>query len=693
MDQKKGTKKFTFGLQTRKTATSNTTTNDVKDNVTDNKRKATTLQATPVPKKRIIEADDEDDFLASAGIVPTSTTQATSSIEDDDPLDAFMADMTEQAKKPVAEPKARRDDLEDEDDIESYVRHMKEKGVVIGKTDRSTQHQRNEDVDSDEEVYSTAAAIDAGQDYDSDKDDVPLKKEIEPLARVDHSTIDYAEVGKCFYQEHPDITAMTNEQTQAIRQALGLHVSGHHIAKPCVSFAHFGFDEDLMAAIIKAGYTEPSAIQKQALPVALEGRDIIGIAKTGSGKTAAFVLPMLVHIMDQQELVKGDGPIGLVLAPTRELAVQIYSETKKFAKAYGLKVAAVYGGASKMQQFKDLRSGTVEILVATPGRLIDMIKMKATNLKRVSYLCLDEADRMFDLGFEPQVRSICDNVRPDRQTLLFSATFQKRVESLARQVTSDPIRISVGHSGQANEDVTQEVIVLDDELLKWDWLMRHLPAYCIDGSIIIFVSRKGAVDLLANNIKEAGYSGGALHGDLMQAEREKVLRDFRANKFTILVATDVAARGLDIKTVKTVINYDVARDIDSHTHRVGRTGRAGEKGVAITLVTKKEDRFAGELVYHLERSNQQVPKALMDIALSNPKFRHKSAPAGNYRGRGGRGHRGLGYRRGRGMTGANSEALSSRYSPSSSIANPIQFQRPSSSSSSLHTIQQPRRTP
>jgi ATP-dependent RNA helicase DDX42 len=209
------------------------------------------------------------------------------------------------------------------------------------------------------------------------------------------------------------------------------------------------------------------------------------------------------------------------------------------------------------------------------------------------------------------------------------------------------------------------------------------------------------VDVLANNIKEAGYVGGALHGDLMQVEREKVLRDFRANKFNVLVATDVAARGLDIKAVKTVINYDVARDIDSHTHRVGRTGRAGEKGKAITLVTKKEDRFAGELVYHLEKSNQQVPKALMDVALSNPKFRHRGASG--YRGgaRGGargRGHRGLGFGRGGkddltfrpgthffclGMTGANSETLSSsRYSPAS---NPVQFQR---SSSSLHTTNQ-----
>lgn len=195
---------------------------------------------------------------------------------------------------------------------------------------------------SDDEVYATAAAVDArlDQGYDSDNEinaAAPVKKEIEPLARVDHDAISYPEIEKNFYEEHEEIAALEDEKVEAIRKELGLHVTGHSIAKPCLSFAHFGFDEDLLSGIIKAGYSEPSAIQRQAIPIALEGRDIIGIAKTGSGKTAAFVLPMLVHIMDQEELVKGDGPIGLVLAPTRELAVQIYQETRKFAKAYGLK--------------------------------------------------------------------------------------------------------------------------------------------------------------------------------------------------------------------------------------------------------------------------------------------------------------------------------------------------------------------
>ncbi|KAI7853228.1 P-loop containing nucleoside triphosphate hydrolase protein [Circinella umbellata] len=700
MFQKKPAKKFNFGFPSSKKSTE---TKKAETNVSQSNTNPTPLikrklggdsdqdndDVESTKKQRqvnTIQADDEQDFLASAGIGPSSSnikeakkTDNNEKEEDVDPLDAFMADMNEQQKSAKAEPKARRDEFEEEDDMESYIRHMKEEGVTVGKVDNRSYLDRNENADSDDEVYATAARIDAELNQDSDGNEQgPVKREIEPLARINHDDIEYPEIEKYFYEEHPDIASLSAQKITEVRNELGLHVTGSEPPAPCVSFAHFGFDEDVMATIIKAGYTEPSAIQKQAIPVALQGRDIIGIAKTGSGKTAAFVLPMLVHIMDQEELAKGDGPIGLIMAPTRELVGQIYAETKKFAKAYGLKVAAVYGGASKMAQFKQLRSSTVEILVATPGRLIDMIKMKATNLRRVSYLVLDEADRMFDLGFEPQVRSVCDNVRPDRQALLFSATFPRKVEYLAREVTENPVRISVGTTGQANEDITQVIIVLDDEMLKWDWVIRQLPRFCSEGSIIIFVSRKGAVDILANNISESGFPCGALHGDLMQYERDKVLRDFRANKYSILVATDVAARGLDIKAVKNVVNYDIARDIDSHVHRIGRTGRAGEKGTAYTLITRKEDRFAGDLVKNLESSGQPVPSELMDLAMTNPKFKSSRiyrASRGRGRGRGGRGGHGRGgggfkghgnRHRGGGITGANMEPLPPRSSSSSS---------------------------
>ncbi|KAG2213841.1 hypothetical protein INT47_001110 [Mucor saturninus] len=661
LQNKGGPKKFSFGFPSKK----------VSSEAPKRKAQETLVEDASKKSRSVATFDDEDELLASAGIAKEIIKKADLDEDQEDPLDAFMADISEKAKSAKAEPKIRRDDIEEEDDLESYVRHMKEKGVSVGASNQPMP-ERDENANSDDEVYATAAAVDARLDggYDSDNEinaSAPIKKEIEPLARVDHDTISYPEIEKNFYEEHEDIAALDDKRVEEIRKELGLHVTGHSIAKPCLSFAHFGFDEDLLSGIIKAGYTEPSAIQRQAIPIALEGRDIIGIAKTGSGKTAAFVLPMLVHIMDQEELVKGDGPIGLVLAPTRELAVQIYQETRKFAKAYGLKVAAVYGGASKLEQFKDLRSGTVEILVATPGRLIDMIKMKATNLRRVSYLVLDEADRMFDLGFEPQVRSVCDNIRPDRQTLLFSATFQKRIEFLARSVTTDPIRVNVGTTGQANEDITQIVQVFDEEEMKWDWLIRKLAGFCSEGSVIIFVGRKDAVDLLSSNLLKSQFDCIALHGDLQQFEREKVLRDFKANKVKVLVSTDVAARGLDIKSVKNVINFDVARDIDSHTHRVGRTGRAGEKGTAYTLITQKEDRFAGELVRHLETSGQVVPPDLLSLAMKNPRFKdarsnRRGGRGGGGRGRGGRGGNGGG--RGRGDRDA-----------SSANREPINFQR------------------
>lgn len=276
-----------------------------------------------------------------------------------------MADISHKAATEKAEPKVRRDDLEEEDEMESFVNHMKKKGIVIGSNNGMTERDEvriwdqtrlslfpllltgpfPQNADSDEEVYATAAAIDAlqqqqGADWDESgiaSGTTPVKREIEPLPRVNHAEIEYPDIEKYFYEEHADIAALSPDQVAAIRQDFSLHVTGANVAKPCISFAHFGFDEDLMDAIARCGYTEPSGIQRQAIPVALEGRDIIGIAKTGSGKTAAFVLPMLLHIMDQAELVKGDGPIGLVLAPTRELAHQIYLETKKFAKAYGLK--------------------------------------------------------------------------------------------------------------------------------------------------------------------------------------------------------------------------------------------------------------------------------------------------------------------------------------------------------------------
>lgn len=260
-------------------------------------------------------------------------------------------------------------------------------------------------------------------------------------------------------------------------------------------------------------------------------------------------------------------------------------------------------------------------MVATPGRIIDHIKGNATNLQRVTFLVLDEADRMFELGFEPQVRSVCNHVRPDRQTLLFSATFRKRIEKLAKDALKDPIRISQGVTGQANEDVTQHVFLLADQQAKRNWLFSRLVELLSAGSVLVFVTKKVDAEQVANDLKVKEFDCLLLHGDMEQAERNKVIMAFKKNECSLLVATDVAARGLDIPHVRTVVNFDTARDIDTHTHRIGRTGRAGMHGNAYTLLTDKDKEFAGHIVRNLEAAHQEVPQEVLDLALQSSWFR------------------------------------------------------------------------
>ncbi|XP_033826607.1 ATP-dependent RNA helicase DDX42 isoform X1 [Periophthalmus magnuspinnatus] len=571
---------------------------------------------------------------------------------EDDPLDAFMAEVESQAARDMKKleekekenpDKGIRDDIEEEDEQEAYFRYMAE-----NPTAGLTQEEEEENID-----------------YDSDGNPIPstTKKIIMPLPPIDHTEIDYPPFEKNFYQEHEELSSLTGTQVIELRQKLNLRVSGAAPPKPCTSFAHFSFDEQLMHQIRKSEYTQPTPIQCQGVPIALSGRDMIGIAKTGSGKTAAFIWPMLVHIMDQKELEQGEGPIAVIVCPTRELCQQIHAECKRFGKAYSLRSVAVYGGGSMWEQSKALQEGA-EIVVCTPGRLIDHVKKKATSLQRVTYLVFDEADRMFDMGFEYQVRSIASHVRPDRQTLLFSATFRKKIERLARDILIDPIRVVQGDIGEANEDITQVVEMLLSPSDKWTWLTRRLVEFTSTGSVLIFVTKKANSEELATNLTQEGYSLGLLHGDMDQSERNKVISDFKKKNLPVLVATDVAARGLDIPSIRTVVNYDVARDIDTHTHRIGRTGRAGEKGVAYTLLTSKDTSFAGDLVRNLEGANQAVSKELMDLAMQNPWFRKS-------RFKGGKGKKlnigggGLGYKERPGL-GADSSGSSSSIMSSSS---------------------------
>ncbi|KAG5251911.1 DEAD-box ATP-dependent RNA helicase [Salix suchowensis] len=578
--------------------------------------------------------------------VPPSSRQNHDNYEDTD-LDNIDYDDNDAAKEmraappPKAKEKVERykdDDDEEDDPMESFLRAKKDLGLTLAAD------ALNAGYDSDEEVYAAAKAVDAGMlEYDSDDNPVVIdKKKIEPIPALDHSSIEYEPFSKDFYEESPSISEMSEQDVAEYRKSLAIRVSGFEVPRPIKTFEDCGFSTQLLNSIAKQGYEKPTQY------------NIIGMAKTGSGKTAAFVLPMIVHIMDQPDLKKEEGPIGVVCAPTRELAHQIYLETKKFSKSNGIRVSAVYGGMSKLDQFKELKAGC-EIVIATPGRLIDMLKMKALNMLRATYLVLDEADRMFDLGFEPQIRSIVGQIRPDRQTLLFSATMPRKIEKLAREILTDPVRVTVGEVGMANEDITQVVQVIPSDAEKLPWLIEKLPGMIDEGDVLVFASKKATVDDIESQLALKAFKVAALHGDKDQASRMEILQKFKSGVYHVLVATDVAARGLDIKSIKSVVNFDIARDMDAHVHRIGRTGRA-------------EARFAGELVNSLIAAGQNASVELMELAMKDGRFRSKrDSRKGGKRGGGNRGVRGVDFGLGIGYN-PESNSISSPAVTSRSVA-------------------------
>lgn len=457
------------------------------------------------------------------------------------------------------------------------------------------------------------------------------------LRRVDWDKHQLETFEKNFYFEHPNVTDRSWDDNAKELEEREIAIVDGKAPKAVTTFEEASFPDYIMDSIKKAGFSKPSPIQVQGWPVALSGHDMIGIAATGSGKTCAFLLPGMVHINAQPHLQRGDGPVALILAPTRELAVQIKEEADKFGGSSGIKNICVYGGAPKHEQARALRDG-VEIVIATPGRLIDFLESGTTNLRRVTYLVLDEADRMLDMGFEPQIRKIISQIRPDRQTLLWSATWPDEVKSLARDLCKeDPIHIKVG-SGQlkANDNITQEVEVMG----RWDKpkrLSKLMDQICDGSRILIFAETKKGCDELVRMLRQDRYPALAIHGDKEQRERDWCLDEFRSGKSPILVATDVASRGLDVKGCKWVINYDFPGQIEDYVHRVGRTGRAGEKGTAITFFTDNESNKARDLLDILNRSsNSKYPRELEDMAASAGRGGGRGKGRGGWRGGGGR---------------------------------------------------------
>jgi superfamily II DNA/RNA helicase len=360
-------------------------------------------------------------------------------------------------------------------------------------------------------------------------------------------------------------------------------------------FTHFGLDPLLLTAITEMGYATPTPIQAKAIPVVLKGRDVMGAAQTGTGKTAGFGLPMLQRLLPQANTSMSPArhPVrGLVLTPTRELAEQVADNIKRYASKTALRVAVVYGGVDMDPQTAALRSG-VEVVIATPGRLLDHIQQKNTSLSQVQIVVLDEADRMLDMGFLPDISRILNLLPRERQSLMFSATFLEEIKRLANNFLRDPQLIEVARRNATAEHITQEVFKVH-ESQKTDALLDILRTRGPDGGalkqVLVFVNAKIECRRLARQLQKAGVNADAIHGDKTQEERMKALEGFKQGAIEILVATDVAARGLDIVELPVVINYDVPFSAEDYVHRIGRTGRAGASGLAIMLATGADER-------------------------------------------------------------------------------------------------------
>ena len=365
-----------------------------------------------------------------------------------------------------------------------------------------------------------------------------------------------------------------------------------------MSFETLALAEPIIKAIAACGYTEPTPIQAQSIPLALEGRDLIGSAQTGTGKTASFVLPALQRLLTPSTL-KGKGPRILVLTPTRELANQVTDAVRTYGKFMRVRCGAILGGMPYREQMA-LLSQPVDIIVATPGRLIDHLDRRSINLSRLELLILDEADRMLDMGFSEDVDRIAAAAPVERQTLLFTATMDDAMAKLAKRLLKDPVRIAVEATKVQELQIEQRLHVTDDMRHK-NRLLQHLINDASVTKAIIFSATKRDADMLAAELYAQGHAAAALHGDMSQGARNKTIVNMRRGKVRLLVATDVAARGLDVTGISHVINFDLPKFAEDYVHRIGRTGRAGASGIAISFCSGNEvayldriERFTGK---------------------------------------------------------------------------------------------------
>jgi ATP-dependent RNA helicase RhlE len=396
-------------------------------------------------------------------------------------------------------------------------------------------------------------------------------------------------------------------------------LSARH-ALPLMPFTSLGLSPALLSALSGRAYSAPTPIQAAAIPAILSGRDVLGSAQTGSGKTLAFALPLLQQLT-QTPALSPRRPRALVLVPTRELAVQVGEEFHSLAHTLSesLKVTVVFGGVSINPQMLGLRRGT-DLVVATPGRLLDLVDRNAVSLSGVQMLVLDEADRLLDLGFAQELEDIRALLPARRQNLFFSATFPRAVQTLAQTLLQDPLWIEVPSEPLTQPDIVQRVIAVD--AAQRTQLLRHLIVQEAWSRVLVFVATQHAAEIVAEKLRRAGLSAEPFHGELSQGKRTQVLADFKASRLSVVVATDVAARGLDITELPVVVNYDLPRSTSDYTHRIGRTGRAGARGLALNFVSA-----ATEAHFRLIEKRQALQLPREQIAGFEPK--DTSVPVGD----------------------------------------------------------------
>ncbi|GIZ49758.1 hypothetical protein CKM354_001278500 [Cercospora kikuchii] len=449
---------------------------------------------------------------------------------------------------------------------------------------------------------------------------------------------------------------MRERDWRIFKEDFNISTKGGSIPNPMRSWSESGLPKRLLDIVDQVGYKDPSPIQRAAIPIAMQSRDLIGVAVTGSGKTAAFLLPLLTYISELpalDEMTKNDGPYAIILAPTRELAQQIEIEAKKFATPLGFTCVSLVGGHSIEEQSYNMRDGA-EIIIATPGRLVDCIERRVLVLSQCCYIIMDEADRMIDLGFEEPVNKILDalpvsNEKPDteeaedasamarhvglskyRQTMMYTATMPAAVERIARKYLRRPAQVTIGNVGEAVDSVEQRVEFVQGEDKRKKRLADILNSNEFAPPIIVFVNVKRNCDNVARDIQKMGYTCVTLHGSKTQDQREAALKSLRDGQTEILVATDLAGRGIDVPDVSLVVNFNMATNIESYTHRIGRTGRAGKTGTAITFLGGEDHDVLYDLKQMISKSSiSRLPDELRRHEAAQSKVDRKSKGKGN----------------------------------------------------------------